>query len=241
MALDVTLVREGVKWSKDAAAAFRHGVQALEDHLLGLGIDDAELEVRIHREANEGDIHAVLRIGPERLDCNAEDLDLAYGLTRVLEELRELASPERLLTGDGPVLDADAPWEGMLDTVIAMASRMVTQTVDLGDLPPGAVDPRDLADDALVTVLEQPDRSMRAVRAALREQLERRIDRWADRAVDLELDAEAVATSAPMTGVEDDPYYEYLQPDEARMRGEDMLDPDADIADEDRVPRRPDQ
>jgi hypothetical protein len=240
--LDVTLVRERVKWTREAAAAFRHGVQALEDHLLGLGVDDADLDVRVRRTANEGDIHAVLRIGPDRLDCNGEDLDLAYGLTQVLSRMRELASAERLFDdGRGPVLDADAPWEGILDTVVAMASRLVTLAVDVGDLPPGAVDPRDLADDAIVVVLEQPQRTMRAVRRELRAQLERRIGDWTNRMYDVELDAVDDGRPKPMTAVEDDPYYEYAQPDEGPLRHEDTLNADDQVTDDDRMPPRPDR
>jgi hypothetical protein len=240
--LDVTLVREGVRWSREAAVAFRHGVQALEDHLLGLGVDDADLAVQVQRTANEADIHAVLRIGPDRLDYNGEDLDLAYGLTQVLTRLRELASAERLFDdGRGPVLDADAPWEGILDTVVAMASRMVTLAVDVGDLPAGAVDPRDLADDAIVVVLEQPQRTMRAVRRELRNQLERRIDHWVDRAGDVSLDEVENHKATPMTGPEDDPFYEYVQPDESPLRHEDTLDADERVTDDDRMPPRPDR
>lgn len=231
MPLDVRIVRGEVTWTSAAAAAFRHGVQDLEDHLLGMGIDDAELDVRVRANQGGGDIHAVLRIGEDRLDVNGEDPDLGYALTSALERLRELASPQRVLVDDGrgPTLGADAPWEDMLSTVVAMATHLVTRAVDHGDLPPGAVDPRDLADDAIADLLEDKDRSMRALRKLLAQHLEKRIVSWSNRADDLELDA-----ARPSSEDGDEP------PDEA-YTAEDLLDPDAALSDDDRVPPRPDR
>lgn len=238
MAIDVTLVRERISWTGVAATTFRQEVQALEDHLLGLGIDDARLDVKVRANGGrEGDIHAVLTIGPDRMDANGEDPDLVYGITQVFEQLRAVASPERLFDdGRGPVVGAEAPWEDILAVVVATASHLVTRAVELGDLPAGVVDPRDLADDALVEVLEQGERSMVAVRRQLRRQLERRIDRWGLQKDDVELDAPSNAVSPTLSEVEDE-LYAFDQPDETALRGGDMLDPDVRMDDVERAPQ----
>jgi hypothetical protein len=232
-----------VRWTSDAAAAFRHGVQSLEDHLLGLGVDEAELDVRVEGVAGgEAALHAVLKVGPDRMDSNAEEIDLPYGLTQVLEQLREVASVDRLFDdGRGPVTGADAPWEDILETVVAMATHLVARAVDTGDLAPGSVDPRDLADDALVTVLEAQDRSMRAVRAvraSLARELEKRILGEGDRQDDVDLDAVIPGEARSMHDPDD--VYGFGEPDEAPMREQDILDPAGDLADEDLVPPAPD-
>jgi hypothetical protein len=51
------------------------------------------------------------------------------------------------------------------------------------------IDPRDVADDALVDLLEDRDRSMSAVRRHVRARLDRRVARWRERVADLPLDA----------------------------------------------------
>src|SRR5262245_34078640 len=137
MPLDVNLIRGDVDWPDDAEIAFRQGVQELEDHLIGLGFGQADLDVVSRLTPEGGDLHAVLKVGGDRLDANCIDTDLAYGVTRVLERLLELASRERLLVDDGrgPFLHLDAPWQDLLDTVVAMATRLVTEMVDAGDLP----------------------------------------------------------------------------------------------------------
>ncbi|MEQ1505866.1 MAG: hypothetical protein ABMB14_26765 [Myxococcota bacterium] len=241
MPLDVTLVRDRIAWSSAAATAFRQEIQTLEDQLLAVGIDDATLDVKVRsNDGGEGDIHAVLKIGPDRLDANGQDPDLAYGITQVFEQLRSIASPERLFDdGRGPVAGTDAPWEDILATVVATASHLVTRAVELGDLPPGVVDPRDLADDALVDVLENGERTMRAVRSHIRRHLELRIDQWGVRKDDVELDALANPQSPRISAVEDE-LYEYDQPDETALRESDVLNGDASMDDDDRSPPRQD-
>ncbi|MEQ1571230.1 MAG: hypothetical protein ABMA64_36725 [Myxococcota bacterium] len=228
MALDVRVHRSGVPWSSDAAMALRHGVQDLEDHLLGLGLAGA-LELRVRSTGGTGDIHAVLHLGDDRLDANAEDPDLAYGLTQALERLRSLASPQRVLVDDGrgPRLHADAPWEDLLATVVATATHWVTRAVDHGDLPAGVVDPRDLADEALADVLDSKDRDMRAVRERLRAHLDQRIARAAQEQGDLQLDDPGDRSLG-------DDGWDYRQPDEVPPRNTELLDPAANLADETR-------
>jgi len=240
--LDVNLVRDRVRWSTRTAAAFRQGIQSLEDHLFGLGIDRAELDVHAREDGGEEvTLHAVLKIGPDRLDVNVGDLDLAYGVTRLFEQLEGEATLDRLFDdGRGPVLGADAPWEEILSTVVATAAHAISRAVDLGDLSPGSVEPNDLADDALATVLEGMDRSMSAVRRALRDELEKRILEQGAEHDDVELDAVAPGAPRASDPNDDDPYA-FDEPDETPMRGGDVLDPSSDLADEDRVPTRPDE
>lgn len=235
MALDVTLSRESLHWSSDAAAAFRHGVHDLEDHLVGLGVDRADLEVHVRSTAGEADIHAILTVGRLRVDANAEDIDPSLAIGRLFDQLLDGAGVERL--ADGPVSAAEGPWDETYERLVASSHHMVARAVDLGDLPAGSVDPSDLADDALVGAMEEATAerrpSFRELRSRVAALLSVRIDEIRGRAGDVELDGPAGAPR--LETADDDVVFQYLQPDAGVTRNEDLLSGAEEIDDADRV------
>jgi hypothetical protein len=226
--LDVDVTREHVRLSASAAAALRHGIQALEDHLSMHGIDDATLHVRL-TSADDGaiDVRATLEASGLMLVRNVQDQDAAYGLTRMFSELRDEASFAELeptmVPGEG------TPWADVSARLRALAHHEVHRAEDLGDLPAGLVEADDLADEILTARLENgadedPGALMPRLRASLRRKIEDQIARAARADGDVSLDAPAdpVAAAADGTPVEEDPYAFHM-PDETRLKNEDLI------------------
>src|SRR5687767_4007443 len=109
MPLDLTIVREPVKWNRQISAALREAVEGLEDHLIGLGYDDLELRLEVRKQS--ADLAAVqvdLLLPAEPISRHGEDIDLGLLLRRVLEDVQDEATPVRLAQG-GAVARKPAP------------------------------------------------------------------------------------------------------------------------------------
>jgi hypothetical protein len=110
----------------------------------------------------------------------------------------------------------------------ALAQHSVHRAVDLGDLPAGAIDPDDLADEVLAARLEIREGEgasrplMSRLRASLRRKLIERIDTYAERQNDVALSEPADAAAVEGTPIEEDPYA-FNQPDETRLKNEDLI------------------
>jgi hypothetical protein len=226
-------VRFDVRWTLDrvrmratAWAALRHGIQALEDHLASQGFDDAELDLHIgSSEEGAADLKATLRVRGITVVRNAQDLDEAYGLTRLLADLRD--DPALDDAAPTPIPGFGEPWALVTSQLQALAHHAVHRAVDLGDLPAGAIDPDDLADEVLTVRLESRDDGssrplMSRLRAELRRRLNERIDRLAERQDDVALDAPADPVVASGSLIEEDPYV-FDQPDETKLKNEDVI------------------
>lgn len=184
-------------------------------------------------------IHAVLSVGTSRIHANAEDLDPARAVERVFDQLVNDAQVTVLAAALDPTTPADeGPWEEMYARIVAAAHHMVTRAVDLGDLPAGVIDPSDLADDALVGAFEDEvvgspaGPTFRDLRARVATLLSNRIGEYASRAGDVELDRPV--TEVPNAAGVEDEVFEYMQPDEPRLRVGDQLDDQDAIDDADR-------
>jgi len=233
MPLDLVVVREHVRWSGDASAALREGVEELEDHLIELGYDDLELRIQVQgRPAGLAAVQADLGLPIEPISRHAEDLDLSLLITRVLDDVRGEVTRERLAQGGAlprpqPPDDAD-PWTAVLRDLYAIAHREVTQAIDFGDLPPGWVDTTDLTDQAVLESLDVAvdgagPPSLRELARRVRGLLRERI--YAARvasAEDFPLD-EVVDRVDPSEDAAQDEYYEFRVVDEAPLRGEDVV------------------
>ena len=226
MRFDVRWTLDHVRMRATAWAALRHGIQALEDHLTSLGFEDAELELQIG-SSPEGaaDLKATLRVGGATIVHNAEDLSAAYGLTRLLADLRDDPALDEVEPSPTPA--SGEPWALVTGQLRALAQHAVHRAVDLGDLPAGAVDPDDLADEVLAARLESREEDasrplMSRLRAGLRRRLIERIDTYAESENDVALAAPADREAVEGSPIEEDPYA-YNQPDETRLKNEDLI------------------
>ena len=227
MPLDVEVVREHVHWTAAAAAALRHGIQSLEDHLARCAADDADLFVEVTGERDgAADIQVRLTVGGRLIVRNVQDNDLAFGFTRVSRQLLEEVE-HTLERATAP--PSDEPWHQLAARVTALAHHEVHRAIDLGDAPAGALDPQDLAEEVLASRIHDRNRSAgspaswESLRRALRAALEGRLSQLGERATDeLSLEAPADRFAAEGTPIEEDPY-SFSQPDETPLKNEDLI------------------
>lgn len=239
MPFDVTVVREAVRWNRAISSALSEGVEALEDHLLGLGYDDLDLNVEVRNLAGGMvSVQAELRLPSEPIARHAEDLDLPMLLGRLLGELAEEATPERLARG-GAVAQAEAPstdpWTAITPRLSAIAHREVRHAIEFGDIPAGWVEANDLVDEAVLEVLDggsdEPP-SLRALARRVRGLLRERITAASDESKDVFLDEVVPQTDGSEAMVQDE-FYDYRVEDETPLRGSDVMG--EFVAPEDRI------
>jgi hypothetical protein len=223
--LDVEVVREHVHWTAAAAAALRHGIQSLEDHLASCGADDAELRVHASAERDRAvDLRAQLLVGGRLVVCNVQDIDLVWGVTQLMRQLLDELQHtlERATSPPG-----EGPWSRWAARVTALAHHEVQRVVDLGDAPAGAIDAADLAEEVLAAHVRETNgggvaTSWDSLRRALRAALDDRLARLWDRTDELSLEAPADALAAEGNPIEEDPYA-FTVPDEGPLRNQDLI------------------
>jgi len=225
MPLDLTIVREPVKWNREISAALRESVEALEDHLIGLGYDDLELRLEVRKlSADLAGVQADLMLPVESISRHGEDIDIGLLFRRVLEDVQDEATPTRLGQGGAvarmPALPAPDPWTAIRADLYAIAHREVRHAVEFGDLPAGWVEASDLTDEAILESLSRPGvgaPSLRSLARRVRVLLAHRIRTAAEAADNVFLDEIMPVTDASEAAVQDE-YYEFRVADEAPLR-----------------------
>jgi len=225
MPLDLTIVREPVKWNRQTSAALREAVEGLEDHLIGLGYDDLELRLEVRKQsADLAAVQADLMLPAEPISRHGEDIDLGFLLRRILEDVQEEATPMRLAQGGAvarkPAPPAPDPWTAIRGDLYAIAHREVRHAVEFGDLPAGWVEANDLTDEAILESLSRPGvgaPSLRSLARRVRVLLTHRIRMATEAADNVFLDETVPVVDASEAEVQDE-FYDFRVADEAPMR-----------------------
>lgn len=140
-------------WPRPAQQALQLGLRTLHDRLAGAGADRARVNLEVHAEDDRAEVRVALESGDGLVVRNGSDAKLHQAVRDALRAVTRAVDDGAL--GELEEGTRQAPWEQLSDAVHRYARHAVARAERRLDVVAGRIDPRDLAERALVARVEK--------------------------------------------------------------------------------------